>query len=98
MYEEGIRGWFGIRMKEWRKTRIIEERIRELNSNCEVDWTAVCAHLYVLKDATTPEQLEKKQNSTMVLQSHLKAFTVQIKCLRPLIKINFDEHSMVRAS
>jgi hypothetical protein len=55
MYEEGIRGWFGVGMKEWRKTRIIEERVRELNSNCEVDWTAVCAHLYVLKDATTPE-------------------------------------------
>jgi hypothetical protein len=47
-------------MSAWKKNKIIEKRMRELNSNCEVDWTAVCAHLYVLKDAVTPEQIEKK--------------------------------------
>jgi len=55
MLELGWKGWLGIRMKKWKKNRIIEMRVRELNSNCQVDWTAVCAHLYVLKDATTPE-------------------------------------------
>lgn len=72
--------------------------MRELNSNCEVDWTAVCAHLYVLKDAVTPEQIEKKQNSTMVLQSHLKAFNTEIKSMRPLMKFGFHEHSLIVAS
>jgi hypothetical protein len=55
IYEKGIRGWFGVKMGGWRKERIMNLRMRELNSNCEVDWTAVCAHLYVLKDAITPE-------------------------------------------
>lgn len=55
MFDQGIRGWFGVKMSEWRKIRIIEMRVRDLNSNCQVDWTAVCAHLYVLKDAVTIE-------------------------------------------
>jgi len=60
MWEEGIRGWFGFRMQTWKKELIVERRVRDLNSNCEVDWTAVFAHLYVLKGATTVEEIARK--------------------------------------
>jgi len=33
-----------------------------------------------------------------MLDSHLNAYNETIFCMRPLVKINFDEHSMLRDS
>lgn len=44
-----------------------------MNSNKEVNWTAVCAHLYTLKDAVTSEQIEKSKLNSAILEGHLKA-------------------------
>lgn len=85
-------------MSKFRKVDIVEDRIRQLNSNKEVDWTAVCAHLYTLKNYNTDDEIEKNRNRDALLQSHLNAKRQIIYCLKPLIKINFDIHSMARRS